>query len=529
VAPQSLWFRIVSAGGRTGTGESARGQLYGSHRPFHNREPRQGFVTNRDKYSCLEINSPYYRLFCTLASWLSWILDSFDPLQGVLCCTRPQLVTIHKMVAIGLLDIPPEIQLQIAEFVETRQTLKALSVTSRSLRGIAQSILFEKLQIDLGTDRGLRGSVDNLLANPRICAAIRFLELRGQSLFSSTCHRNDDNQLSVIQKMLPEMVGLRKVSINQVNLSNKALLDAFLWIAANKPLQISLSWNIYPCGVLPTPQTPLQISHLDFTVNHSSLEFCRLMFHASATTLTGLDIMADKDELMKLADINLPFLHDLSLWIKIGYEGSRTSAAAFITAQRAIRKLNLRGSMLPLPPIPPNALPNLRELKASTKQVSQLIPGRPVEAIEVIISQHECDQDWFREGVGESTARVRMLRVHPKITILNTRMVKRMVTVLPSLEHLWLPVSNDVSWTFRSITQTSAAHFPSDTPRCRRSPHFTQVPQEPTLQSVSSHSMGRPQHQRRRYQTAECKFMFLMSRDSGRWWDWVEKCYLRLE
>ena len=70
------------------------------------------------------------------------------------------------MVAIGLLDIPPEIQLQIAEFAETPQTLKALSVTSRSLRSIAQSILFKKLRIDIGTELGLRGSVDDLLANP---------------------------------------------------------------------------------------------------------------------------------------------------------------------------------------------------------------------------------------------------------------------------------------------------------------------------------------------------------------------------
>jgi len=355
-------------------------------------------------------------------------LDSFDPLQGVLSCTRPQPVTIHKMVAIGLLDIPPEIQLQIAEFVETRQTLKVLSVISRSLRCIAQSILFEKLRIDLGTELGLRGSVDDLLANPRICAAIRFLELRGQSLFSSTYPRNDDNELSVIQKMLSEMVGLRKLSIYHINLSNKSLLDAFLWIAANKPLQISLGWNIYPCGV--TPHTPLQISYLDLMVNHSSLEFCQWMFHASATTLTGLDIMADNDELMKLADINLPFLHDLTLWIN---ESSTTSAAAFVTAQKAIRKLILRGSTLPLPPIPPNALPNLRELKASTKQVSQLVPGRPVEAIEVTLDHRECDQDWFREEVRESTARVRMLRVHPQTAILDTRMVKRMVTVLPSL------------------------------------------------------------------------------------------------
>jgi len=145
--------------------------------------------------------------------------------------------------------------------------------------------------------------------------------------------------------------------------------------------------------------------------------------------------------------------------------------------------------------MPPNALPNLRELKASTKLVSQLVPGRPVEAIEVTLDHRECNRDWFREEVGESTARVRMLRVHPQTAILDTIMVKRMVTILPSLERLWLPMFNDVSWSFRSITQTLAAHFPLDTPQCRRSAYFTQVPQEPTLQSVSSHSMGGPQHQ----------------------------------
>jgi len=420
------------------------------------------------------------------------------------------------MAAIGLLDIPPEIQLQIAEFVETRQTLKALSVTSRSLRGVAQSILFKNLQIVLRTE--LRGSVDDLLANPRICAAIRVLELHGQYLFSSASSappRNDEEQLSLIQKLLPEMVGLRKVLISHVNLS-KTFLDAFLGTTTNMPLQIHLGRNIYPCGVIPTPRTLLQISHLHFKVNHSSLEFCRLMFHASATTLTGLDIMADRDELMKLADINLPFLHDLSLWIKMRYEGSSASAAAFITAQRAIRKLTLTGSMLPLPPIPPNALPNLRELKASTEQVSQLVPGRPVEAIEIMFSRGEHGQGWFGEEVGGSTARVRILRVRPQTVILDTQMVKRMVTVLPYLERLCLPMFNDVSWPFHSIIQTLAAHFPLDTPRCRRSAHLTQVPQTPTLQFASSHSIGRPQHQRHRYQTADCKFMFFMSRDSGR-------------
>ena len=43
------------------------------------------------------------------------------------------------------------------------------------------------------------------------------------------------------------------------------------------------------------------------------------------------------------------------------------------------------------------ALPNLRELHSSTEQLNQLVPERPVEAIEVFASQ-EGDQDWFGWG-----------------------------------------------------------------------------------------------------------------------------------
>jgi len=384
------------------------------------------------------------------------------------------------MATIGLLDIPPEIQLQIAEFAETRQTLKALSVTSRSLRSIAQSILFKKLRIDLGTKLSVRGSVDDLLANPRICAAIRVFHLRGPS---STRPHSDDEQLSHIQKVLPKMIGLKKALISYVNLS-KTFLDALLGTAANMPLQISLERNIYPDGVIPTPHIRLQISYLDLrlTLDYPSLEFCRSLFHASATTLTRLNIQGDEGKLVKLADIDLPFLHDLTI---SGTEVSRTGAAAFITAQKAIRKLNLWYTIRPLPPIPPNALPNLQELKASPELVNQLVPGRPVEAIEVIFSLRECDEDWFGEEVTQSTARVRMLRAY-STTISDARMVKRMVTILPFLENLWLSVFDDVSWPFRSITKTLAAHFPSGTPQCRRSPHYTQMPQVPTLQSVLS-------------------------------------------
>jgi hypothetical protein len=351
------------------------------------------------------------------------------------------------MAAIGLLDIPPEIQLQIAEFAETRQTLKALSITSRSLRSIAQSLLFEELRIDLG--KVLRGSIDDLLANPQICAAIRFLELRGQYPFNAKPPRNDEEKLSLVKKILPEMVGIRKVSIYQVTLS-KEFLDAFLGIAANTPLQINLAWNIYPYDVIPTAHTPLQVSFLYFgpaVVDDPSLEFYRSMLHASAATLTGISIGAYGDGIMKLADINLPFLHDLTLFIATENEVSRTGAAAFLTTQRAIRRLDLRGAVRPFTPIPPNALPNLQELRASTELINQLVPGRPVTSIEVIYSPGS-DQDWLGEEVAQSTARVRILRAYTIPAIFNTQMVKRVVKILPFLECLWLPVFDSVSGPF---------------------------------------------------------------------------------
>ena len=352
------------------------------------------------------------------------------------------------MVAISLLDMPPEIQLQIVEFADKSCTLKALSVTSRSLRSIAQSVLFKKLGIDLG--KNLRGSIDDLLANPRICAAIRFLELRRGFLTSAKPPRNDEEQLAIVKKLLPEMVGLRKVSIYDINLS-KVFLEAFLGIAAKIPLRIDLGGNIFPPGVNLTPNTPLQISHLRSVtaVDHPSLEFYRSMFHASATTLTWLDMTADGNGLMKLADVDLPFLHDLILTITTENEVSKTSVAAFIIAQRTIRRLDLRGKVCPLPPIPPDALPNLRELSAPTELVNQLVPGRPVEAIEV--STQVCDCDWFGGEVAQSTAWVREIRVDPMASMFDIRMVKRMVAILPSLESLWLPVSDDVSGHFAQL------------------------------------------------------------------------------
>jgi hypothetical protein len=54
-----------------------------------------------------------------------------------------------RVVVIGLLDMPPEINLQIAELLRRSSALKALSVTSRSLCGIAQSVLFRIFLIDL--------------------------------------------------------------------------------------------------------------------------------------------------------------------------------------------------------------------------------------------------------------------------------------------------------------------------------------------------------------------------------------------
>jgi hypothetical protein len=335
---------------------------------------------------------------------------------------------------IGLLDVPPEIQLQITEFVEPTQGLKALSVTSRSLRGIAQSVLFKRFRIDLGH---LRGSIDDLLANPRICAAIRLLDLQGHD----SC---TEKELSLIKELLPRMVGLRVVSISRVVIS-RVFLDAFLEVAANITLQVDLHGNKYPPDIGPTPNTPLRISHFRLHFGYATRGLMNLhqqMLCASAATLTELSMETYGDGLMKLADINLPFLLNLFLYIADGRSGP--SVTAFITAQRTVRKLYLNGRIGPLPP---GALPNLRELNASEYMVKQIVPGRPVEVIRVV-SPEGGVQDWVTEGVAQSTATVRKL--YFKEISVDRRVVEEMVKVLPSLETLSLCMFDDVSGSFRS-------------------------------------------------------------------------------
>jgi hypothetical protein len=342
---------------------------------------------------------------------------------------------------IGLLDIPSEIQLQIAEFVEPIQALKALSVTSRSLRGIAQFVLFKHFQIDLSKPRG---SIDDL--NPRICAAIRFLDLRGKSFRTK-------EKLFHIKELLPMMVGLRVVCISRVVIS-RVFMGAFLTMAANIPLQVNLCSNEYPPGIGPTSNTPLRISHfrLHFRcATRSSIDLHQQMLCASAASLTELSIDTYSGDggrcigggLMKLAGINLPFLLNLFLTIAPGDRDSRASVTAFITAQKAVRKLYLWGR---IDPLPPDALPNLRELSTSVHMVKQLVPGRPVEVIRASSSEGSAE-DWVR-GVAQSTASVRKLYFDD--SLVDTKDVEEIVGVLPSLETLGLAMFDDVSGPFRS-------------------------------------------------------------------------------
>jgi hypothetical protein len=76
-----------------------------------------------------------------------------------------------------------------------------------------------------------------------------------------------------------------------------------------------------------------------------------------------------------------------------------------------------------------------------------------VKAIEVSYSQGY-GQDWLGEEVAQSTTRVRSLRslrVYLHTAILDTRMVTQIVTALPSLESLWLPVFDYVSGPFARL------------------------------------------------------------------------------
>ena len=349
------------------------------------------------------------------------------------------------MVAIGLLDIPPEIQLRIAEFAQSNTAMTALSITCRSLRSIAQSVLFETLHIDLGDP--IWGSTDALLANPRICTAVRFFQLSHPAWLSSKrSRRREQERLSIIKNLLPQMVGLRTVAIYGVTLSSE-FMDAFLEIAIKNSLRVDLGWSVLPPCNISVSGASLRILYLSFSANDSSIDSYLFLLRASATTLMVLNISIKGGEATWLEGINLPCLLDLTISLETAEtanEVSRMSVAAFTTAQRTIQVLDLRRGVSSLPLLP-DVLPHLQELHATAEQVKQLVPGRPVEAIYISCPQYN-DQDWLTEAVAQSTAMVRKL--YDVTVILDARIAEKMVMMLPALESLVLSILDDVSGSF---------------------------------------------------------------------------------
>lgn len=360
--------------------------------------------------------------------------------------TSHNSTSTRRPVAIGLLNTPPELQLEIAEFVAansvSNDALKVLSMTSRSLRSIAQSVLFKKFRINL--ERELTSSIDDLLANPRICASVRSLELWASS---PTGPHSPKEKISQVTKLLPKMAALRAVHFHHIKLT-KGFMNAFLETAANIPLRVHLSTNTYPSCLDMTPNIPLRISHLELgssvAIDNPSLDFHQLMLRASATTLTELLISTPANGLMALADIDLPALHSLNLFILLPKKkGSHIALAAFLTPRRTIKKFELnRGAFLPSLPL--SALPNLREVVVPLNVVKKLVPGRPVEVIEV--SDSPVDEDWIGEEFAQSTARVRTFRIDSPELL--PKMVRRIGTSFPYLESLQLTVFRSVSGVF---------------------------------------------------------------------------------
>ena len=354
----------------------------------------------------------------------------------------------------GLIDMPPEIQFEIVENVAVKRALKMLSRTARPLRKVAQEVLFKRLQIDL--QKPLQeASIDDLRANAK---SIRFLELIE---FSS-----DGEKLSHVTKLLPEMVELKAVLLYRVNLT-KEFIHVFLKTAANIPLRVALKSNVYPTHLVTVPSTPLCISHLDFGLvdNDSSLQICRSVVRASALTLQQLSVAFHRVRLMEETPIVLPVLHSLNLHVT-----DERDAAALITPNKAITKLELNHwPHLPYP-FSSAVLPNLRELTAHLKVLNQLVPGRPVEVIEV--SDVTDNQDWVGNNLGRSTARVEQLRMRHDTLV--PWKAERIGTMLPSLKILSVYVSYDVrgpyvlylgSFAFRTSLKSSKFSLPSSASR----------------------------------------------------------------
>ena len=309
-------------------------------------------------------------------------------------------------VAISLPDMPPEIQLQIAEFAQSKQAMNALSITCRRLCRIAQSVLFKTLFIHLSMES--RGLFSGLLANPRLCASVRLLRLVSKYWVNGLAHRYGEGTLSLCKNLLPRLVGLRTLHMYDVDLM-AGLLETFLEIAANISLTVYLGGigRTDTAALLPARTVSLRISRFSICIYNTDLDYSPFLFllRASATALTVLDLSLYRDELMRFEGIVLPSLRKLFLHLQTPFCYPSKKGAGFIAAQRGITWLFLDGD-IDIHPFPPDALPNLRTLCAPTRFIKTLISGRPVGVIYAQRDGQVNEPGWPKEEIAQSRASI---------------------------------------------------------------------------------------------------------------------------
>ena len=191
--------------------------------------------------------------------------------------------------------------------------------------------------------------------------------------------------------------------MNDVDLM-AGLFDAFLEIAEKIPLVVYLGG----LGQTYTPALPpariivsLRISKLSICIyNNIEMDCFPFLFllRASATTLTVLDMLFYRDELIRFEGIILPSLR--KLFLHLSDRCLRKKVTGFIAAQRGITWLFLDGD-IDIHPFPPDALPNLRTLCAPTRFLKTLISGRPVGVIYTQRDRRENEPGWPKEEIAQ--------------------------------------------------------------------------------------------------------------------------------
>jgi len=315
----------------------------------------------------------------------------------------------------AILSLPVEVGSYIWEVIQSKEALRALSITCKVFRHLSQCFIFRKFVLSFpfpGADDTesrlphICERLGGLSMNKRLLSYIREMEIgsHSDSAWYMTLSPFPVSARPALAECIEGMTSLKSFYLRQTVISS-VLAQAILQASARQVIDLRLDRCSFSTLTEASAAGRLRISNLEICIwntlggpsgsgpQNTPGPFLEKFVRAARLDVkslnlnnndfsnlnTFLDVHFPSLQSFILQTLSLPGVHNPSLCLAIH---------TFLHKHHSITRLKLLGSPRGcgvFQPFHPTSLPHLQELECSAATVQQLVPGRPVEIITVYI------------------------------------------------------------------------------------------------------------------------------------------------